>query len=96
MLRLIALCLLSYTVSDTFAMCSMLSTNLDEARIQLAGLPWRMTVLMRESMRTVRKVRLMTSLPQRWIAAASGAIAIRRLVGSDSKSARRSVRPAVQ
>jgi len=36
MLRLIALCLLSYTVSDTFAMCSMLSTNLDEARIQLA------------------------------------------------------------
>jgi hypothetical protein len=34
--HLVALCLMSYTIADTYAMCSMLAVNLDEARIQLA------------------------------------------------------------
>jgi hypothetical protein len=34
--HLLVLCLLSFTIADTYAMCNMLSENLDEARIQLS------------------------------------------------------------
>jgi hypothetical protein len=34
--HLMALCLLSFTMTDTYAICKMLAYNVDEARIQLA------------------------------------------------------------